>query len=232
MRKDSTPSSSRRWKCPYCHHACVIRKDDETGDFVNIRGDRRIFVRSIGCPNSECSKVTLMCVLLDAYSNIIESWTLLPTSSAMQFPDYVPEGIREDYTEACLIKQRSPKSAATLARRCLQAVLYDFYEVKGNIASQITQLEERGGINQSLLDGFHTIRKYGNIASHPERDISIIVDIEEGEADVLLQFIETLIEKTYIRRKQDEDQAEQLKAMSEKVKPNQGQEKGNYHAAS
>ena len=176
--------------------------------------------------------MTLMCFLEDSSRRVVQSWTLLPPPRAIQFPDYVPKSIRKDYQEACLIKQGSPKAAAALARRCLQAVLYDFYEVKGNIASQITKLETKGGINPSLLDGFHTIRKYGNIASHPERDISIIVDIEEGEADVLLQFIETLIERTYIRRKQDEDQAEQLKAMSEKVKPNQGQEKGNYHAAS
>ena len=45
-------------------------------------------------------------------------WTLMPASGAKVLPTYVPEAIRQDYEEACLIKELSPR------QRRLPAALY------------------------------------------------------------------------------------------------------------
>lgn len=152
---------------------------------------------------------TCTCTL---HLQFIQSWTLVPPSSAQCFPDYVPKSIREDYEEACLIKQYSPKAAATLARRCIQSILCNFYKAKDStIAKQIQSVRKKPDASRALLENFDMIRKYGNIGSHSPNDINLIVDIQEGEADVLLQFIENAIEQTYVRKKQDEDAQEKLK---------------------
>jgi Domain of unknown function (DUF4145) len=51
-----------------------------------------------------------------------KSWTLLPPSSAKPQPDCIPQPIRDDYYEACSIRDLSPKASATIIRRCLQGI--------------------------------------------------------------------------------------------------------------
>ncbi|MEI8253036.1 MAG: hypothetical protein WCG25_04765 [bacterium] len=50
----------------------------------------------------------------------LDSWQLLPVSEAKVLPDYIPDPIKQDYYEACRIRDLSPKASATLSRRCLQ----------------------------------------------------------------------------------------------------------------
>jgi hypothetical protein len=47
----------------------------------------------------------------------------------MPLPDYIPEQIKDDYYEACSILNLSPKASATLARRCLQGMIRDFWGI-------------------------------------------------------------------------------------------------------
>ena len=58
----------------------------------------------------------------------IKEWQLCPepTGKPSLLKDYILEAILEDYKEACLIKDKSPKAAATLARRCLQGMIRIF----------------------------------------------------------------------------------------------------------
>jgi hypothetical protein len=46
-----------------------------------------------------------------------------------EWPEKVPLVVRQDYTEACLIKDISPRASAALARRCLQGMIRDKYNV-------------------------------------------------------------------------------------------------------
>ena len=50
----------------------------------------------------------------------------MPESDAKPQPEFIPEAIRQDYREACRIRDLSPKASATLARRCLQGMIRDF----------------------------------------------------------------------------------------------------------
>lgn len=43
------------------------------------------------------------------------------------YPAYIPEQIRQDYGEANMILEASPKAAGMLLRRCLQGILSDHF---------------------------------------------------------------------------------------------------------
>jgi hypothetical protein len=129
------------WQCPHCQHKVTITVSRYSVDthiltIENASGRRALRSEFVVCPNPECRKFTLIACLFEqdfkggeGYANKhppLEIWELVPASSARSWPDYVPEAVRADYLEACLIRNLSPKSAATLARRCLQGILRDF----------------------------------------------------------------------------------------------------------
>src|SRR5690625_1985363 len=70
------------------------------------------------------------------------SLNFIPSSLAKQFPDYVPESIRNDYEESYKIVDLSPKASATLSRRCLQGMIRDYWEV----TNQRTLYEDRKSV--------------------------------------------------------------------------------------
>lgn len=128
---------------------------------------------------------------------------LYPSSLAIQFPDYVPEVIRNDYEEAYAIVSASPKASATLSRRCLQGMIRDFWGIsKSTLYEEILSLKDKIPAEQwKVIDA---LRRIGNIGAHMERDINYIVDIEPGEAEKLLKLIEHLIQQWYIKRHEQE----------------------------
>ena len=137
-----------------------------------------------------------------------------PPSSARRFPDFVPSAIRDDYCEACAIVKESPKASATLARRALQGIIRDSYSVKpGNLAGEIRQLEDQ--IDPDIFESIDVVRKVGNIGAHMEEDINIIVQVEEGEADLLIQLVETLIDDCYIARHKKQEKLDKLKRLGQ-----------------
>ena len=60
------------------------------------------------------------------------------------------------------------------------------------------------------------IRKAGNIGAHTEKDRAIIIDIDPGDARILIQLIETLIQKWYIDDPKYKQKIENLKIKIEK----------------
>ena len=73
-----------------------------------------------------------------------KTFKIFPQSSSFAlFPDYIPQNIRNDYEEASAIVEISPKSAATLCRRCLQSMIYDFWKIekKKNLKEEIEALQ-------------------------------------------------------------------------------------------
>jgi len=55
---------------------------------------------------------------------------LTPECNAKSFPEYIPQQLRNDYIEASSIKLKSPKTSATLSRRCKQGIIRDFWNIK------------------------------------------------------------------------------------------------------
>lgn len=202
------------WTCPHCERAVTISEGRITGDrhtlyIKNADGRRTLATTFIVCPNEECKKFTLTASLYESMPESqgerlvekLQEWALIPPSAAKHFPDYVPQAIREDYVEACLIRDLSPKASATLSRRCLQGILRDFWGVKpGRLVDEIAQIKDK--VDPVTWDAIEAVRKLGNIGAHMEKDINIIVDVDPEEAMLLIGLVETLMREWYVAREQ------------------------------
>jgi hypothetical protein len=201
------------WTCPHCERAVTITderlsSEAHTLSIENIDGRSTLDSTFIVCPNQECQKFTLSVTLSASKLNsnyeeqrtrAIAYWQLIPSGFGKNFPDYIPEAIRADYREACAIKALSPKASATLARRCLQGMVRNFWDVKpGRLVDEINQIQEK--IDPMTWAAIEAVRKLGNIGAHMEKDINVIVDVDANEAELLIGLIERLLEDWYIAR--------------------------------
>jgi hypothetical protein len=159
------------------------------------------------CPSRTCRKATLNVSLCTPIyqtnvgwvpEKILRSWRLVPEDTGKVQPDYIPKAIREDYAEACAIREKSPKASATLSRRCLQGMIRDFWKVtdKRTLKDEIEAIKDR--VQPKVWQAIDAIRKIGNIGAHMEKDINVIVDVDIGEAEALIHLIEMLINEWYV----------------------------------
>ena len=130
------------WTCPYCDRDTTISDSNYshshfTQDIKSEDGYRYFQSFIVVCPNPECTKFTLALTMFEYKRDIgdrwvagkaLQTWNLIPPSTAKVFPDDVPKAIRDDYLEATLIRDLSPKASATLSRRCLQGIIRDFWK--------------------------------------------------------------------------------------------------------
>jgi hypothetical protein len=136
---------------------------------------------------------------------------MIPSSEAVVFPDYVPKAILDDYSEACLIRDLSPKASATLSRRCLQGIIRDFWRVsKARLVDEIEAIKDK--VDPLTWDAIDAVRHIGNIGAHMEKDINVMIDVDPQEAGLLIGLIETLIKDWYVLRHQ---RTEHLRAIVE-----------------
>lgn len=165
------------------------------------------------CPNDECKHETITARGVNGYLDNGE-FQIYPQAIFEHYPDYVPEAIRSDYEEACKIVDLSPKAAATLARRCLQGMIRDFWNIhEKNLNAEVTQLKDK--VPAAQWRAIDAVRRIGNIGAHMEHDVNVIVDIDPGEAEKLLTLIEHLIESWYIERHDAEELYADLIAMGD-----------------
>lgn len=189
--------------CPYCsskvsYSSDTYREYSPSFYYANTSSDSesRLYLKFYNCP--VCSKYS---ITLQGIGDAVSDIDLLvkPTSLANQYPDYIPEAIRKDYEEAYSIIRISPKASATLARRCLQGMIHDFWGIKlKNLNQEITELKNH--IDSELWSAIDSLRQLGNIGAHMEADVNLIVDIDPDEANTLIKLIELLIEEWYINR--------------------------------
>lgn len=203
------------WTCPYCGRDTTITNSYYRieGDYYGVKtpeGYQRAIHEFVVCPNPDCEKFEFTISLLDSKTHrLIKRWRLVPPSDAKVFPDYIPQAIRADYLEACLIKELSPKAAAALARRCLQGMIRDFWKIrKHRLIDEVDALKKM--VDPLVWKAIDSVRKVGNIGTHMEKDVNLIIDVEPKEASQLLTLIEYLIHEWYIARYERE---ENLKAV-------------------
>jgi hypothetical protein len=224
------------WTCPFCNQPTTITYSDTRDDYstlqiANKHDYKYLFIRWIVCPNKKCKEFSLIVQLYDYKSgslgNLLKHWNLIPPSRAKVFPDYIPEALRKDYLEACLIEELSPKASATLARRCLQGMIRDFWKVsKRRLIDEINAIKNK--VDPNTWKAIDAVRKVGNIGAHMEKDINLIVDVEPKEASLLINLIETLMKEWYIHRHEREAMLEDIinisKEKNSKKKENQAQQ--------
>jgi hypothetical protein len=200
------------WTCPYCNRPCTVDDADVRimSNYTSISKEYGYYsglIKVIVCPNPQCRQQTIHAYIYECndYGNIKEvakpiySWNLLPESEAKPFPDYIPKQLRADYSEACLIRNKSPKASATLSRRCLQGMIRDFWGItKERLVDEIDELKPK--LDNGTWEAINSVRHVGNIGAHMEKDVNLIIDVEPDEARLLIWLIETLFEEWYVAR--------------------------------
>nr|WP_302596956.1 DUF4145 domain-containing protein [uncultured Cellulosilyticum sp.] len=195
--------------CPFCGKSVAIT--DETYrlrspsfnkvDIVFGGGDSGIDDDTIDVFFFKCPSCNNTQVVIIGVGDQFKDKTMYfhPNSLAKQYPNYIPNVIRNDYEEACAIVNLSPKASATLARRCLQGMIRDFWNVsEKNLYSEISAIKDK--IQPDLWKALDSLRQLGNIGAHMEKDTNVIVDIEPDEANKLIKLIELLMGEWYINR--------------------------------
>jgi hypothetical protein len=146
-----------------------------------------------------------------------------PPYLAKQFPNYVPEPVRQDYEEACSIVDLSPKASATLSRRCLQGIIRDFWGIyKNRLVDEIDALEGKVPATQWKI--LNSLRRIGNIGAHPEADVNLIIEIRPEDAKKLISVIEILISQWYIERHEQEKLYDDILAFDNETKSRKAKE--------
>ena len=213
------------WTCPYCQMPQTITKPKRWSEFQYVDilehslGDVGAVVSALGCANEKCQQITVTFRLVKALcagnsyfpardEPDLFNRQILPDGTAKYQPEYIPSAIREDYREACLIRDLSPKASATLARRCLQGMIRDFTKIaRSTLYQEITDLRKAvddgsapRNVSAESVAAIDHVRSIGNIGAHMETDVDHIVSVEPEEAQMLIELIETLFDEWYVER--------------------------------
>ncbi|HBX5907196.1 TPA: DUF4145 domain-containing protein [Klebsiella pneumoniae] len=212
------------WTCPYCQHKAVLTGHNRTTatgyfDNGNINGPLKPAWMAITCLNDDCRQVTVDFYLIkgNGSDEVFKKWRLLPEGLVKPFPEYIPKPILEDYKEAVLIKNLSPKASATLSRRCLQGMIRDVWKVKpSRLVDEIKAIED--SVEAGMWAAIDAIRNIGNIGAHMENDINVIVDVDPDEADMLIGLLELLLQEWYVERHERKLRVEAITALAAEKK--------------
>lgn len=142
--------------------------------------------------------------------------SIKPSSSAVGFPDYVPSGPVQDYTEAVMIAELSPRASLTLSRRALQGLIrLKFPDInQGNLFNEINSLDDK--VPNPVKVALHALRDLGNIGAHPK---DIAEQVTQEEAMHATKIIEFIIKKWYIEPHEDNEALEQIVNDSKRINP-------------
>jgi hypothetical protein len=220
------------WHCPFCDRDQTVIDQGRQITFAdltidNADGPRRLVAKFVVCPNPECRKFSLTASLhsLEVAGNRsytgkhVKTWSLVPPSRARFFSVDIPQPILQDYQEACIAVEFSPKVASALSRRCLSEMLRDFWRVQpGRLGDEFRQI--KGTADPLTWEVIEAVRKNGMIGARMDSEGAEILDTEPGEAELLIGLIETLIQDWYVSR---EDRRKRLAKIKE-ITDQSGQE--------
>lgn len=222
------------WLCPFCgHHTTLSGYEHVKQDWVHAtvkskHGQQAILLTFLACANRECRELYVDAKMAEyspppprshepIYHTPHTTWKLRPEANIKLFPDYVPEAILADYREACLVLAASPKASATLSRRCLQGMIHDFWGVsKRTLFDEINAIQDR--VDPETWRAIDGVREIGNVGAHMNQDVSLIVDVEPREAELLIHLVETLIQDWYVNRHERSKRMRELTTAAAKKK--------------
>ena len=232
------------WTCPFCERPQSVTEDKVDQNYYHFWIQNHdldsvgIATTAIACSNPYCLKLSVAVELKkDSRPNYNHDYSpldeapilalrLRPRSFSKTFPDYIPSPLLADYREACEIRDASPKASATLARRCLQGIIRDFCGIsKSRLIDEISELKTRvendnapKGVSEESVEAIDHARSIGNIGAHMEKDINVIVDVDTGEAQILIELIESLFQEWYIERHKRQERFARVKEIAEEKK--------------
>lgn len=134
--------------------------------------------------------------------------------------DEVPTAYKQHFNEAAAVLYLSPMASAAISRRTLQHLLRDKFEIKKRrLADEIEEFIHREGIPSFIAEAVDAVRNVGNFAAHPLKDTNTgeVVEVEPGEADWLLEVLESLYDFVFIQPTRLNARRERLNAKLEAI---------------
>nr|WP_321351960.1 DUF4145 domain-containing protein [uncultured Methanoregula sp.] len=186
--------------CPFCSVGFNLKQSSTriplTKDSSGYWGlEQRI------CP--ECGKMNLVLFYNEHQLGPTTEKIIHPReNSRAPCPKEVPLEYAEDFNEASLILNDSPKASAALSRRCLQNILRHCANVSPkNLSKEIQEILDTGNLPSHLSQSLDAIRIIGNFAAHPMKSESSgeILSVEPGEAEWCLDVIEGLFDYYFVQ---------------------------------
>ncbi|MGA2395099.1 MAG: DUF4145 domain-containing protein [Candidatus Lustribacter sp.] len=199
------------WTCPYCRQRAAVGTGcTRTTKDLRLPTSHEAVLVATACLNPDCRKVELIVNLYEwkageytggandgVRDRLVRRWNLIPESRARTWPEYVPAAIRADYVEACKTEPVSPRASAAFSRRCIRAILRDFYQIEERrLVDEIAALKDN--VEEPVSEALHALHQIGSIAAHPESAPDAIVDVDPSEAAALIELTELLILETYV----------------------------------
>jgi len=219
------------WHCPFCNTDQTVTDEARQvalADLTleNADGPRRLVVKYVVCTNPKCRKFSLTVALHTretagsrAYTGKqLSTWNLVPPSRARSFSVPLPLSVIEDYSEACLTEELSPKVSSALARRCLSTMLRDFWRVQpGRLGDEFRQV--RSNVDPLTWEAIESVMKTGHIGARMDNEGDEVLEAEPNEARMLIGLIETLIEDWYVTREERRKRLEDIRQIANEAAP-------------
>jgi len=139
--------------------------------------------------------------------------TIYPKNTLKKLPEEIPEKYKNDFLEAYSIIDYSPKASAALSRRVVQMIIREEFGIKKkSLAEEIQNFIQSKDIPTYLQDAIDAIRQIGNLAAHPIKNENTgqITEVEPGEAEWLIEVLESLFDFTFVQPKRLEERKNKL----------------------
>ncbi|TCL65307.1 hypothetical protein EDC14_101755 [Hydrogenispora ethanolica] len=202
-----------KWHCPYCNCFGVVTETNfyQTQTTLDKGQDgppRIITMEFVICPNPECRRFTFKVTMyLSKGRNEGEpenrefQWTLLPLSGCEQYFEGVPALILADYQEAVRILTLSPRSAALLARKCLQNILADFFKIAKPLGKAFP-IVLKSRLDPVIAAGITArFQKEGRrLEEFIKQGLSLASAVKPEEVRELIWLVEILLRETYVSK--------------------------------
>lgn len=198
-------------RCPYCGEA--LQADLHTQRQIHDRAGVWE-IHSGKCASCEKAVILLIAKKQDKSSPYVEIQAWPKEVSRPPLPPEVVEPYASDYYEACFVLADSPRASAALSRRCLQALLREKAGVgPGNLSGEVDQALASETLPPELASMLAGVRDVGNFADHPLKSThpGVVVDVERGEAEYVLDVLEALFEFYLVRPAQLKEKSDALK---------------------
>lgn len=203
-------------KCPHCKNFIHVKFE-----FKNLGYDSEYnwYTKHALCPS--CQKMIISLEYNEKGVSEEEFLVYPKTNFYDKAPTEVPLHIAEDFDEAGLILNDSPKASAALSRRCLQTIIHEYFKInKRNLSEEIDEVMKQ--VPQYISKQLDAVRQIGNFSAHPikSQNTGEIVNVETGEAKWCLDILQSLFEFCYVQPKIAEEKMEELnKKLAECGKP-------------
>lgn len=218
------------WQCPYCglqtdlssvkmQRAVVMMEAADEGAPTS----KALVLEMAVCPNTYCRETQAGVNMYTVSGGNVQSgdpptksWNLIPSFSGRGMPEYVPADVRDEYEQACAIRDASPNASATLARRCLQAMIRDFWGIRENFLSNaIDALREK--MDEETFEAIDAVRSAGKLRQAMEKGTNLIHDSAPEDAALLIGLIDYLVEEWYVSRDTRKQRLKRIKGLPPRV---------------